>query len=48
MGQLADHQRVELCIAFGEWEHDAASVRLWRCDFVAGCVGHNLFSRHWT
>src|SRR5229473_2378932 len=48
MGQLVDDQRVELRIAFGEWEHDAASVRSWWCDFVAGCVGRNLFSRHWT
>jgi uncharacterized protein len=26
MSQLVDHQRVQLGIAFGEWEHDAASV----------------------
>jgi hypothetical protein len=48
MGQLVDDQRVELRIAFGEWEHDAASVRSRWCDFVAGCVRRNLSSRHWT
>ena len=48
MGQLMDHQRVELRIAFGKWKHDAASVRLRGCDLVAAGVRRNLFRRHWT
>jgi hypothetical protein len=35
MGQLVDDQRIQLRIAFGQWEDDAASVRLWRCHLVA-------------
>jgi hypothetical protein len=48
MGQLVDHQRVELRIAFGKWKHDAASVRLRWCDLIAAGVRRNLLWRHWT
>jgi hypothetical protein len=48
VGQLVNDQRVELRIAVREWQDDAAPVgSLWR-DLIAGCVDHNLLSRHWT